>query len=79
MENLFTDLTDSQLEFIKAEFARERDACDDPCCDSWRIARKGNKVEEDLFNDAVTCCGRWEWEATDANGTVWILGFNYGH
>jgi hypothetical protein len=74
-------LTDPMPDFAWAEGELDRVASGFENPDNSRIARANNEDELLTFESSREkgCCGSHEWEATDPEGTVWVLGFNYGH
>jgi hypothetical protein len=68
-------------DYAWAEAELERVAMGYENADTFRVARADNEDEMLSFEALARrgCCGFHEWEATDPEGTRWVLGFNYGH
>jgi hypothetical protein len=65
---------EAEIARVAVEFERENP-------DNFRVARSDNEDELLSFEAQRDkgCCGSHEWEATDPEGTRWVLGFNFGH
>ena len=49
--------------------------------DNYRCYRKRDELGKERYDKAKRsgCCGFADWEYTDKEGEVWIVGCNYGH
>ena len=49
--------------------------------DNYRCYRKRDGLGKEKYDKAREsgCCGFADWEYTDKDGEVWIVGCNYGH
>ena len=49
--------------------------------DNHRCYRKKDELGKKTYDEAIKsgCCGSRDWEYTDKDGDVWIVGCNYGH
>lgn len=75
---LYRYVKDEDKAAVSAFLEAEEERIDDPCVDNYRIYPEDKSDEYD--EQANTgCCGFHDTEFTGPSGTVYLVGFNYGH
>ncbi len=82
VDSILPNLDRRDRAFLCHKIAKMIKFVNDGCIDLYRIAKKGDKKSEAIYNEtkSMGCCGYYDYEFTNKKtGNTFLVGCNYGH